>query len=177
MKIETPKDNRIVGIQYCRAFAAVAVVLYHLGTTWSALEQKSVLIEIFKYGHLGVDFFFVLSGFIIYKSHSKDLGEIQSATIYAKKRFFRIYPTFFIVITIKVLIFTLLDIQLKEEQKSINYFVSSFLLIPIEGQFPFLSVSWTLCHELTFYIFFIFSIFFGYFFLNYRFLFGQYLFF
>ena len=155
--MDSSVGKRIAGIQYCRAFAAIAVILYHLGTTFTALEQKSVLTFVFKHGHLGVDFFFVLSGFIIYRAHFKDFGIREKAILYAKKRFFRIYPIFFIIVTTKIIILFILGIELKEEQKSIDYFVSSFFLLPIEGQFPLLSVSWTLCHEVTFYLFFMFS--------------------
>jgi peptidoglycan/LPS O-acetylase OafA/YrhL len=129
-----------------------------LGTTASAYQQASVFDVIFKHGHLGVDFFFVLSGFIIFNAHFKDIGKRDKVILYAKKRFFRIYPIFFIVISSKILIFFLLGMEFREEQKSLNYLMKSYLLFPIEGQFPLVSVSWTLCHELTFYLIFLISI-------------------
>jgi len=85
--VDSSVGKRIAGIQYCRAFAAIAVILYHLGTTFTALQQKSVLTFVFKHGHLGVDFFFVLSGFIIYRAHFKDFGIREKAILYAKKDF------------------------------------------------------------------------------------------
>lgn len=137
------------------------MLVYHLGTTASAYQQESVFNVIFRYGHLGVDFFFVLSGFIIFNAHYKDIGNTGKAVIYAKKRFFRIYPIFFIVISSKILIFLLLGIEFREDQQSFNYFLSSYLLLPIKDQFPLIVVSWTLCYEVTFYLFFLISMIMG----------------
>jgi peptidoglycan/LPS O-acetylase OafA/YrhL len=47
------KRNRLVGLDGLRAFAVSAVVLYHLGAHW------------LRGGYLGVDLFFVISGFLI----------------------------------------------------------------------------------------------------------------
>ena len=147
--------EKISGIQYCRAVAAIFVVLYHVGTTAEAYNRESIFSLLFNYGKYGVDFFFVISGFIIFNAHFKDIGVKGKSIIYVKKRFFRIYPIYFIILTIKVLIFLCLSIQIPENQRSFGYFLHSYLLLPIENQYPFLSVAWTLSFELIFYTFFL----------------------
>lgn len=147
--------KKIYGIQYCRAVAAIFVVLYHVGTTAEAYNRESIFSLLFNYGKYGVDFFFVISGFIIFNAHFEDIGVKGKSIIYIKKRFFRIYPIYFIILTIKVLIFLCLSIQIPENQRSFGYFLNSYLLLPIENQYPFLSVAWTLSFEITFYTYFL----------------------
>ena len=48
----------------------------------------------FSYGLLGVDFFFVLSGFIIMYAHMDDERNTASVKRYAFKRLARIYPAY-----------------------------------------------------------------------------------
>ena len=57
--------QKILGIQYCRALAATFVLLYHIGTTAEAYNLNSIFTLLFDYGKYGVDFFFVISGFLI----------------------------------------------------------------------------------------------------------------
>ena len=147
--------EKIFGIQYCRAVAAIFVVLYHVGTTAEAYNRESIFSLLFNYGKYGVDFFFVISGFIIFNAHFEDIGVKGKSIIYLKKRFFRIYPIYFIILTIKVLIFICLSIQIPENQRSFAYFLNSYLLLPLENQYPFLSVAWTLSFEITFYTYFL----------------------
>ncbi len=147
--------QKILGIQYCRALAATFVLLYHIGTTAEAYNLNSIFTLLFDYGKYGVDFFFVISGFIIFNAHYEDIGARGKCLTYAKKRFFRIYPLYLIVLTTKVLIFLGLGIPIPEHQKSLDYFLKSYLLIPMQDQYPFLSVAWTLSYELTFYLYFL----------------------
>ena len=153
--------RKIRGIQSCRAIAALSVLLYHIGTTASAYHHESSFNLLFPLGHLGVDFFFVLSGFIIFNAHFDDIGDRKKGVLYAKKRFFRIYPIFFIITSSKVLIFLTWGIDFSEEQKSLDYFLSSYLLFPIEGQFPLINVAWTLSHEIIFYFYFLMAMLMG----------------
>ena len=50
-------------------------------------------------GYLGVDFFFVLSGFIIMNAHMGDAWKLASGRHYIGKRLWRIYPPYFAGIT------------------------------------------------------------------------------
>ena len=54
--------------------------------------------RLFDFGHAGVEFFFVLSGFIILHIHWKDLGHPSRFSSFAGKRFLRIYPMYWLVL-------------------------------------------------------------------------------
>ena len=62
------KKQRFLFVDGLRGFAALAVVLFHL---LIAVNQTAgdwiwpVFEKLFSYGHLGVDMFFVISGFVI----------------------------------------------------------------------------------------------------------------
>ena len=63
-----------------------------------AFGGRLPLFGLFRFGHAGVDFFFVLSGFIIYYIHQGEIGQQRFLPAYLYKRFARIYPTYWIVL-------------------------------------------------------------------------------
>ena len=86
-------------IQASRAVAAIVVVMFHLGGT-IALDKYfglAVFSKLFAFGHAGVDFFFVLSGFIITYVHWHDFGKPERLLSYLRKRAVRIYPAYWMV--------------------------------------------------------------------------------
>src|ERR1700761_2793553 len=90
-------------LQAGRAIASLLVVFYHNAVSifddsrfWGDDPSQ----KIFNFGHSGVDFFFVLSGFIILYAHWNDLGKPKQIFKYASKRFRRIYPIYWIVLAL-----------------------------------------------------------------------------
>jgi exopolysaccharide production protein ExoZ len=147
-------NNKIVyGLQAGRAFAALAVVLFHAeGAYFSQLNVAHS--GIFSFGHSGVHFFFVVSGFIISYSHRNGIGSADFVCIYWMRRLLRILPLFWLVMIaygIKAIL---------NNEWDAEYFAKSALLIPM-SQLPLLVQSWTLTHEFIFYGFFSFYIIFG----------------
>ena len=67
-----------------RGVASIIVVAFHLFETYS----KGPAYQILNHGYLAVDFFFVLSGFIIFHA---TVGKGKSAAQYAQSRFRRVY--------------------------------------------------------------------------------------
>jgi len=68
----------LLSIQVCRGLAALSVLLFHLGGALAAPKyfDEPIFLEICRAGGaLGVDFFFVLSGFIIATVHWTDIGD------------------------------------------------------------------------------------------------------
>ena len=86
-------------LQSCRAFAAVLVVLFHLGGTIALPKYFGIdgFAAPFAFGHAGVDLFFVLSGYIIVTVHWQDFGKPDRLIGYLKKRAARIYPVYWLV--------------------------------------------------------------------------------
>ena len=140
-----------------RGLAALAVVLLHaegmlLPATSSAPYGFGGL---FRYGFLGVDFFFVLSGFIIYFVHANHIGKPNLAVNYLCRRLFRILPAYWFVL---ILLLTLLPFQKTWPEFSLNWFTQQFTLT---GQQLWIGQAWTLQHEFLFYAFFLLLILLG----------------
>jgi len=155
------RDNRLESlhnIQMLRAFAAMIVVMHHLLPHYQAMGGDLYIIKsISEWGFVGVDIFFVISGFIMaYTTFNKKRGS-KSAKIFIKHRLFRIYlgylPFFFVM-----LISLYYANPLKLEKLDI---IGSLLLINADMFKLVLPVSWSLSYELYFYILFLFTLFFS----------------
>jgi exopolysaccharide production protein ExoZ len=97
MATHVHKPETLWSIQVMRGFAAVAVVAYH--TSWILGQARYGGITAFSsvadYGWIGVNFFFVLSGFVITLAHKKDIGSRRLAH-YIWRRFSRVYPVYWV---------------------------------------------------------------------------------
>jgi peptidoglycan/LPS O-acetylase OafA/YrhL len=72
-----------------RFLAIMSVLLYHFTCRWSAqLPIANDYHDIFKYGYLGVNFFFIISGFVI----SYTLENTDNLVSFFKNRFIRLFP-------------------------------------------------------------------------------------
>lgn len=86
--------TRLTEIDLLRFAAAVAVVIFHLAFRGAAADGLSTfsypaIAEAAKYGYLGVDLFFMISGFVILMSAAS--GGLRS---FAESRVTRLYPAF-----------------------------------------------------------------------------------
>ena len=145
---------KLNGIEAARGIAALLVVMLH-ATTMNASPRmlgEWPVGGLFRFAHAGVDFFFVLSGFIIYFVHAVDIGHPNSIGWYLGKRLARIYPTYWIVFAIYGVI---LAVSPTKEGLERNFWhvVASGLLVPENNQ-PILGVAWSLRHEVLFYFLF-----------------------
>lgn len=126
------------------------VVIHHTYASFAHFNNLDIPVLAFfaKVGKLGVDFFFVLSGFIItyttykYRENKKYLKKYFSA------RILRIYIPY-LPIAIALLILYRAFPSLSESGRSISL-LTSLTLFPYGN--PVLSVAWTLVFEMFFYI-------------------------
>jgi len=144
----TSASHRLSTVQGARGIAAIAVVLAHASTVLGA-----PLHGIFRAGHAGVDFFFVLSGFIITLVHHRDIGHPSFLTSYLWRRLIRIYPVYWIALALLGL---LIASGIVREVDPVGVLATLFLLP--EHHPPLLGVSWTLQHEMLFYLLFALAI-------------------
>jgi exopolysaccharide production protein ExoZ len=134
--------GKLVGVQYLRGFAAIAVLLYHVG------DQHKIPFEI---GAAGVDIFFVISGFIIWSTTSH--SDI-SMPDYFWKRFTRVLPLYWIVLCVTFVSVNAKPAFFYNHDASIENFVRSLVLLPRlkDGAFhPVVVQGWTLSYEVFFY--------------------------
>jgi peptidoglycan/LPS O-acetylase OafA/YrhL len=149
-------------IQWCRAVAAMLVVLFH--SAGNLAKEKyfgsaaEPLERLFWFGgNAGVAFFFVLSGFIIHRTHWKDFDHPERLLSYLRKRVVRIYPTYLIIFLGICVITTLVPWLGGGLPDDAWVFVKSLLLLPQDKEVvggsgaPVLVVAWTLQYELVFY--------------------------
>jgi peptidoglycan/LPS O-acetylase OafA/YrhL len=152
-------------LQCCRGIAAVIVLIAHA----NLIIDKNLFSGIPIIGWSGVDFFFILSGFIIYYINYKYIGTPQQLRQYFSKRLLRIFPiywfytagflilNFFISKFLGKGVITWIDLDL-------SGLLKSFTLYPTDidsNERPIIPVAWTLSFELIFYIIFGICIFIG----------------
>lgn len=146
-------DRRLPWLETMRAVAACWVLAHHanqyVGYYVAPFGQR--LATIFTNGYLGVDFFFVLSGFIIALSSERLRASGRGFTDYVKARLIRIYVPY-LPVGIGMLLLLLFVPGLSTLQRSPGM-LTSLTLLP-SASLPALSVAWTLTHELLFYALF-----------------------
>jgi exopolysaccharide production protein ExoZ len=131
-------------VELGRGIAAGAVVAFHANASaayigLSTSRWASPL-------QLGVDFFFVLSGFIIFHVHSDDIGRADRALPYLWKRFARLIPLLWLVAGGWIVLRTFIA-----GAPTVDQIGTSLLLYPSLSE-PVPLVVWTLRHEMLFYI-------------------------
>jgi peptidoglycan/LPS O-acetylase OafA/YrhL len=147
-------------LQVFRGIAALLVVMAHGELIFYENLNKEFLFNLFAFGGSGVDFFFVLSGFIITYIHAQDIGRAAQLKSFILKRFIRIYPIYWLILTSK-LIASIIFGYSNTNERSFLEIIQAFLLFPQDRVIlseSFLGVSWTLSYELFFYLGFCFLI-------------------
>jgi exopolysaccharide production protein ExoZ len=152
-----PNNEDIRVLQYGRGLAALLVCIFHFEGGREQLHPQAAaavgsidLNYIFRAGHSGVEFFFILSGFIIFHVHQRDLGRPQRLSGFCLRRAIRILPMFWLI----VIPFGIASLALSANSTlTPGTFLLDILLIPREGILT-LSTAWTLQHELVFYVLF-----------------------
>jgi len=144
---------RLEGVEAARGVAALLVVLYHAALHLEGnVPGSAVLWGLPHFGHAGVDFFFVLSGFIITFVHRTDIGKPNRLAHYLERRFTRVFPFYWLVLA-----FSLLGIGLlhRAQFPGVRELLSNLLLLP-QSEDKIVGGAWTLVYEIMFY--FVFAI-------------------
>ncbi|MEX0604301.1 MAG: acyltransferase [Marinobacter sp.] len=151
--------QRFVFIDGLRAFAALAVVLFHF---YDAVAQTAGswawhwIDTLFSYGYLGVDVFFVLSGFVISFSIRNGDFSLRYFARFGLRRSIRLDPAYWVTILIEIALiyiglalFPSLDTPVPDLPTIISHL---FYAQDLLGYGNIVSIFWTLCYEFQFYI-------------------------
>lgn len=130
-------------VQALRGIAAAMVMCYHTGTIYAHSTGDLLFGNLFRGGFLGVDVFFVLSGFVMYWAHAQDFGHAGQLPVFIKKRIVRIFPLYWVILAAKAL--------KDSSMPSLLVLASAVFLIPYP-HVPYINVAWTLSYELFFYM-------------------------
>lgn len=141
--------NRLWTLQALRGLAATLVVIAHGIDSTQAIHSSRPWLA---YGHLenlgaiGVDIFFVISGFIITATVARN--PTLPARTFLLQRLIRVLPPYYLL-SLPWLIYGLLTqgIYLSKLLTS----VSLWPVMPGSMQEPYLGIGWTLCFEMLFY--------------------------
>lgn len=146
--------GKLLGVEALRGIAAMLVVAFHAAEILAGRNSYGTAPfgHFWAFGRAGVDFFFVLSGFIITFIHFGDIGHPRTMGAFWRKRLLRIYPTWWIVAALYSALLFISPTPGRAEQDWVHA-LFSFLLLP-EPVDPILGVGWSLRHELLFYAIF-----------------------
>jgi len=142
---------RLHGIEGCRAIAAMLIVLFH---TWGmAGKAGGVAGWTFSRMWVGVPFFFVLSGFLLYRPWAAATvrgDPLPSIATYGRRRVARIVPGYWFAALTALVI--LGDVRLNATVGSAARDLAFGQIYARPGSpSPLITPAWTLCIEVIFY--------------------------
>lgn len=138
-------------LQALRGVAAGIVFLIHLMSTKHGLGVDWLLLKFWWIGPAGVDLFFVISGFIVCLTASrsgmlaKDAG--WTAFNFAAKRFFRIYPVYWVVLAFSFVLANRVELSPPSMPEEKVWRVVSLMTTNNDK----VMLAWTLAYEVFFY--------------------------
>jgi peptidoglycan/LPS O-acetylase OafA/YrhL len=165
-------DNRNIAFDIYRGIAIIFIIILHAGVTTPGLNQFEFLFNYLTRMNIAMELFFVISGYLIYKSIYILKDNPNKTKIFFLKRSAKILPLYYLFFLINYLVYLLFVNQFDGfEAFSLNtinpwdlnwnnFFIHLFLL---QGFTPpylssFIDGSWSIVSEVYFYIlmFFIF---------------------
>lgn len=136
------EKNKIFGLDLMRVLAILLVLAAH--TLWIYQDYSNLLTKAINFsGFIGVELFFVLSGFLIGKSLLRLFlnpdYNWKFASIFLRRRWFRIMPNYLFVLILNIAVFSYLGYVIVDPWK---YFF--FLQNLYHPMLPFFPESWSM---------------------------------
>ena len=135
-------------VQALRGFAAFGVLTHHIAVSIDRWFGAGFTPPGFGLGWVGVDLFFVLSGFIMVWTTQTAGHGLQPAAAFWARRVLRVYPPYWAALALAIAVTTALPAIVGQANAG---FWASFFLWPSEHP-PILQPGWTLIYELWFYL-------------------------
>lgn len=144
---QVQSEERIPALDIARGFASLAVVIFHYCYVNGTFRNKNEFFSNFSvYGYLGVHFFFVLSGFVIFMTLSRSRGALD----FALARVARLYPAYALSIILTVAAVAALGLGQGVDWMAVALNFTMFAdVFGVEHVNP---AYWTLGREVIFYI-------------------------
>jgi len=144
---------KLNSIQLLRALAAIFVVYTHsigqMGMFAVGWQQRIPIRT--SLGTFGVDIFFVISGFIIYRSAGQLTGRKTSLS-FLWHRFRRIDPVYYVAVLLTVITWIPSFVRHQRQAPGVGQVLSWIVVLPFPGDPPgALSQGWSLLYEWMFY--------------------------
>lgn len=152
------KLSEIRSLTGLRGVAALYVVIFHALIFPSSAQNP--LATFLNNGYLAVDLFFILSGFVMGMVHGQDFENgfnLGSYKNFLTKRLARIYPLYFIVLSITVALYYFHPARIPEETGSLTAVrvVENYFLIQGWGLgTSYVQPSWSVSTEIAAYLLF-----------------------
>jgi exopolysaccharide production protein ExoZ len=155
LTLTTNSARKFASLQILRALAAWTVVFHHYMQMYFDFKSDSMIGAFFaQYGAIGVDVFFVISGFVMYLVAAKsDTGPLA----FVIDRIFRIAPIYWFYSILTVACIYLFQDSFAYTSFNLKSLLASAFFLPSWnpsgiGVFPVLTVGWSLNFEMFFYL-------------------------
>jgi exopolysaccharide production protein ExoZ len=152
------RQKTFISIQYLRGISAVLVIFFHAAIQSTALSG----VDVPTFGKLGVDVFFVISGFVMWESVTT---RPISPILFLKKRFCRIVPLYWTFTLAAASVAFVKPQLLRSTIFNLPHLIASLAFVPWinpvatgtsldERITPVINPGWTLIFEMLFYVLF-----------------------
>lgn len=153
------RGPRLMLVQALRAVAALFIVFVHaqfdavhFGGAAGFVPVRALPWEV------GVDIFFVISGFVIVHATRGQFGRAGAVRTFAARRLIRVVPLYWLATAAFLLVALARPGALNSPPPSPGEIAASFLFLPYTNSFgnaqPVLTLGWTLNYEMAFYLVF-----------------------
>ncbi|NEW07100.1 acyltransferase [Paenibacillus sp. SYP-B3998] len=145
--------NQKTALQASRGVAACLVLLFHT----SSMSFKYYQYDLFGISSLprsgGLDYFFVLTGFLLYRTYGKKIGSSMNALPFLTNRLIRIFPLYWLITLIVLPVYFLVPSFGYGFETHKDTIIRSLLLLP-QAHGPIIPVAWSLSYFVLFYLLF-----------------------
>jgi len=154
------QKDMFLGLQVLRALAASIVLAGHIQHETTILSESGFgggfsFLPI--NGLIGVDIFFVISGFVIIYASRNLFGQKGAFGFFMLRRIVRIIPVYWFYTTLLALVIVFMSDAVDTARLELWHLVQSYLFIPHirplgDAVRPLLSLGWSLNYEMYFYL-------------------------
>lgn len=153
------RRQHLTSIDALRGFAALSVVLFHLGGAGLPKLASPLTISLTSWGWTGVEIFFVISGFVIPFVMLKSSYQWRHGGSFLTRRFIRIWPPSAILVALTVAQFAVVNYiqggasDVWSSPSAGKIFANLFYAVPFTDHSWLNGVLWTLAVEFEYYLF------------------------